>query len=195
MPLYPAPGIASVAVDEVAHSLGLPEAYQQTQSGTRFDLVGMWDPMSEPNPHHFLAWHKYRVGWIAQDEIACIDAPRQERVTLRPQETRGSGIQATVIRTGPSNAYVVEARFKLGLDGTLCNEGVLVYTVDSQVRNGGGPIYIHRSAPDDPARQVPCGTLHNAPFQPGQTFEDGQVKVTVVSRTGSTYVLDVTRKG
>ena len=67
--------IASVAVHEVAHSLGLPEAYQQTPSGTRFDLVGMWDPMSEPNPHHFLAWHKYRVGWIAQDEIACIDAP------------------------------------------------------------------------------------------------------------------------
>ncbi len=187
--------IASTANHEVAHSLGLPEAYQQTSSGTRFDLVGMWDPMSQPNRHHFLAWHKYRVGWIDQSQITCIDSPREAQVTLTPLESRG-GMKAVVVRTTPTQAYVIEARRKLGLDSNLCKEGVLVYTVDSQVENGGGPIQVQRAAEDVPGdERNRCDTLYNAPFQPGQTFEDANVKVSALSSTGSNYTVSVTRKG
>ncbi|CAN5285051.1 M6 family metalloprotease domain-containing protein [soil metagenome] len=187
--------IASTANHEVAHSLGLPEAYQQTSSGTRFDLVGMWDPMSQPNQHHFLAWHGYRLGWIEQGQITCIDSPRDAQATLTPLETR-AGMKAIVVRTTPTQAYVVEARRKLGLDSNLCKEGVLVYTVDSQVENGGGPIRVQRAAEDVPGEERNrCDTLYNAPFQPGQTFEDASVKVSVLATTGSSYTVAVTRKG
>ena len=187
--------IASIANHELAHSLGLPEAYQQTPDGTRFDLVGMWDLMSQPRQHHFLAWHGYRLGWIHQEQITCIDSPKRAQVTLMPVETIG-GMKAVVVRTAPSFAYVVEARRKLGLDANLCKEGVLVYTVDSQVDNGGGPILIQRAAEDVPGEERDrCGTLYNAPFQPGQTFEDGNVKVSVLSSSGSDYTVEVTRKG
>ncbi len=187
--------IASTANHELAHSLGLPEAYQQTSGGTRFDLVGMWDLMSQPNQHHFLAWHKYRLGWIEQAQVTCVDAPSQAQVTLSPLETRG-GMKAVVVRMSPSQAYVVEVRRKIGLDGNLCREGVLVYTVDSQVDNGGGPIRVQRAAEDvsGPDRDR-CDTLYNAPFEVGQTFEDASVRVAVVRSSGSDYVVDVTRKG
>ncbi len=187
--------VGATANHEVAHSLGLPEAYQQTPTGTRFDLVGMWDPMSQPNQHHFLAWHKYRLGWLNAAQLTCLDSPRQAQVTLTPLETAG-GMKAVVVRTTSSQAYVVEARRKLGLDGNLCKEGVLVYTVDSQVDNAGGPIVVQRAAADvaGPERDQ-CDTLYNAPFQPGQTFEDGNVKVSVLAAAGAGYSVDVTRKG
>ena len=186
--------VASTANHEVAHSLGLPENYQQSSEGTRFDLVGMWDPMSEPNRHHFHAWHKYRVGWIEQQQITCIDSPREAQVTLTPLETPG-GMKAAVVRTSPTQAYVVEARRRIGLDDNLCKEGVLVYSVDSQVENGGGPVRIQRAAEDVPGEERNrCGTLYNAPFQPGQAFEDGAVKVAVLSGVGSNYTVAVTRK-
>jgi len=185
--------IASIANHEVAHSLGLPEAYQQSITGTRFDLVGMWDLMSEPNEHHFLAWHKYRLGWIPPTQITCIDSPREAEAILTPVET-GAGMKAVVVRTTPSQAYVVEARRKIGLDGDLCNEGILVYTVDSQVDNGGGPVRIQLAVADVPEEQNRCGTLHNAPWQPGQTFEDANVRVSVVASSGFDYSVIVTRK-
>lgn len=186
--------IASIAVHELAHSLGLPENYQQTPGGTRFDLVGMWDPMSQPNQHHFHAWHKYRLGWLGSRQLVCIDSPREERVTLTPLE-RSGGTKAVLVRVTPTQAYVVEARRKLGLDENLCREGVLVYTVDSQVDNGGGPVRIHRAAEDVPGEeQIRCGTLYNAPFQPGQTFEDANVRVSVLASSGADYTVTVVRK-
>jgi M6 family metalloprotease-like protein len=186
--------IASVANHELAHSLGLPESYRQTSTGTSFDLVGMWDLMSEPNQHHFLAWHKYRLGWIEQSQVTCLDAAGQVQVTLTPVETP-RGMKAVVVRTGASNAYVVEVRRKIGLDANICREGVLVYTVDSQVDNGGGPIRVQRAAEDLPGEERQrCGTLYNAPFDVGQTFEDASVRVTVVRSSGSDYAVEVVRK-
>ncbi len=187
--------IASITNHELSHSLGLPETYQMTSGDTRRDLVGMWDLGNIPNQRHFLAWHKYRLGWIEQAQVTCIDAPRQEQVTLTPLETRG-GMKAVVVRTSPSWAYVVEARRRIGLDGNICHEGVLVYTVDSQVDNGGGPIRLFRAAEDVPGQvQQQCGILYNAPFQVGQTFEDASIRLTVVRSSGSDYVVEVTRKG
>lgn len=190
----PSQDIASTANHELAHSLGLPENYQQTATGTRFDLVGMWDAMSQPNQHHFHAWHKYRVGWIDQSQVACVEAPGQVRAALTPLEA-GGGTKMVVVRTAPSTAYVVEARRRLGLDGNLCKEGVLVYTVDSQVSNGGGPILIQRAAEDVPGEELNrCDTLYNAPYLPGQTFADANVRVTVSAASAIRYTVDVTRK-
>ena len=186
--------IPSVANHELGHSLGLPENYQQIPGGTRFDLVGMWDAMSQPNQHHFHAWHKYRLGWIDQSQVTCLEGPGQVSATLTPIEA-GGGTKLVVVRTGPSNAYVVEARRRLGLDANLCKEGVLVYTVDSQVSNGGGPVLIQRAAEDVPGEeQNRCGTLYNAPYVQGQTFEDANVRVTVSSATALRSTVEVTRK-
>jgi M6 family metalloprotease-like protein len=190
-PFQNIPGIAN---HELAHSLGLPENYQLISGGaTRFDLVGMWDLMSIPNQHHFLAWHKYRLGWLDQPQVECVDSPRTVQTSLSPIETPG-GMEAVVIRTAPSFAYVVETRRNIGLDGNLCREGVLIYTVDSQVDNGGGPVVVQRAGEDVPGPERDrCGTLYNAPFQPGQTFSDANVRISVLESSGSHFTVEVAR--
>ena len=151
-------------------------------------------PHADLEPPFGITWHKYRLGWIEQSQVTCLEAAGQVQVTLTPVETP-RGMKAVVVRAGTSNAYVVEVRRKIGLDANICREGVLVYTVDSQVDNGGGPIRVQRAADDVPgAERQRCGTLYNAPFEVGQTFEDASVRVSVVRSSGSDYAVEVVRK-
>jgi hypothetical protein len=70
-----------------------------------------------------------------------------------------------VVPTGPSTAFVIEARRRAGQDARLCEEGVLVYSVDALVHSGDGPIRVQPAQRDrDPDLVDSCGTLYNAPF-------------------------------
>lgn len=192
---------SSVANHEFVHSLGLPDLYYETDSVNHvaaFDAVGLWDPMSEPGPRHLFAWQKWRLGWLDDGQFTCLLAPGQLEETLTPLELPG-GKKAVVVQTGPSTAYVVEVRRRLGHDQALCVAGVLVYTVDSQVKNAGGAIRVQRARPDDDGQQNRCGgRLANAPFDVGPagvaTYEDAAVKVELLATDGSGYRVRVARK-
>jgi M6 family metalloprotease-like protein len=183
-----------VANHEFAHSLGLPDLYllNEATGEADFTLVGSWDPMSNPNERHVLGWHKWRLRWIDAQQIACLTAPGSLTAHLTPIAHPG-GVKIVVVPTSASTAYVVEARASGARDAGLCKEGVLIYTVDSQVRNGQGPIRVRRHAED--AGQHSCGLLHNAPFVVGSAYEDATIKVEVRPplRTGI-YHVEVTRK-
>lgn len=173
-----------VANHELTHSLGLPDLYLLNEATRQadFTLVGEWDPMSVPGPRHLLGWHKWRLGWIGADQIACLGAPGSLDAHLTPAAQAG-GVKLVVVQTAPSTAYLIEARASAGRE-RLCKEGVLVYTVDSQVRNGQGPVRVLPHRPDG----VPgsCGLLHEAPYPVGAVFQDASLRVEVLrpSRAG-----------
>ena len=187
---------AYVANHELTHSLGLPDVYYETDPTTHaaaFDAVGRWDPMSSPGPHHYLAWHKWKLGWLDPAQVACVPAHASVSDTVSPLE-RAGGLKMVVAQTSPSTAYVVETRRRLGLDSNLCEEGVLIYMVDSQVGNARGAVWVKRAAPDGSA-QNSCGLLYAAPFSPVQVYEDSAVRVDVLSlRPDGSYDVRVTRK-
>jgi hypothetical protein len=101
---------------------------------------------------------------------------------------------------GPSSAYVVEARRRIGEDSRLCDTGVLVYSVDAAVKSGYGPVRV-RSAQRDtsPVLFDRCGPLYNAPFDKAEgevaTFHDESAgfSVRVLSSGTSGYRVQVTR--
>jgi M6 family metalloprotease-like protein len=182
---------------ELTHSLGLPDLYYEiggNHNTVAFDAVGLWDPMSTPGPHHYLAWQKWKLGWLDSAQVACVPAHGSISDTISPLETAG-GLKMVVAQTSASTAYVVEVRRRLGRDSDLCREGVIVYTVDSQVANARGAVWVKPAAGDDP-RQANCGLLNAAPFVPGQIYEDAAVKVEVLApRPGeAAYDIRVTRK-
>jgi M6 family metalloprotease-like protein len=198
---------AGVVAHEIAHQFGLPDLYDAyAPPGTpNQEWVGSWDPMSSPFPvfPHVLAWHKLKLGWLGPQHVRCAYAGAPVTETITPlAQTPASGapdVKAIVAPVGPSSAYVVEAREPGGQDSRLCQNGVLVYTVDATVASGLGPVRLKaaRSPVPSLADNI-CRSLYDAPFDlgPGETsvFEDANVKVEVLHASASGYRVRVARK-
>jgi M6 family metalloprotease-like protein len=184
------PGAARVVNHEFMHSMGLPDLYYDDGS-TRG-----WDPMSSmpglpaiPRVH-LLGWHKWRLRWLDPTQLTCLSSPGMREETLTAIARQG-GKKLVVVPMSASSAYVVEARTKTGYDATICEEGVLVYDVDSRIaqaerRAGRGVIAIKgtRRCFDGGA-----GALHT-----GESFEDAAIKVEVLARDAGAFRVRVTRK-
>ncbi|MFN2469935.1 MAG: hypothetical protein ABR583_02895 [Gaiellaceae bacterium] len=193
---------AHVLEHETLHMFDLPDLYEvgvpTFPDFLRF--VGGWDPMSWVAPGaHPLAWHKWKLGWLGAGAIRCLDATGTLAETLTPLAVPG-GVKALVLKTGPSTAYVVEAREPLGKDAGLCDNGVLVYFVDATISSGAGPIRLRGgNAPPEPLEIARCGPRLDAPLDTGPievaTYEDKQagVKVEVLAATPEAYRVRVTR--
>jgi M6 family metalloprotease-like protein len=196
---------AGVVAHEIAHQFGLPDLYDfDAAPGTvNHTWVGGWDPMSSPNPvfPHMLAWHKLKLGWLGPQHVRCVGPGGQLTETITPlaQAPLSPDVKAIVVPLGPSSAYVVEAREPVGQDSRICQNGILVYTVDATIPSGHGPVRLKpaSSPAPGPADNI-CRVLYDAPFDvgPGETavFEDANVKVEVLLASGTGYRVRVTRK-
>lgn len=187
---------AHIVIHETGHLFGLPDLYE-VQIPELFEslrTVGGWDPMSWVAPGaHFLAWQKWKLGWLDPSQIACLTEAGSLEATVTPLESPG-GLKAVVISTAASTAYVVEVRRPIGEDSRLCDKGVLVYTVDATVASGFAPVRIKPAQSGfDLARIVQCGPLYDAAFDVGSKFREDGVSVEVLSASGNDYRLRVTR--
>jgi len=102
--------------------LGLPDLYDVSNPTywRLFRFAGGWDMMSWNSPgSHFVAWHKWKLGWLEPSELTCLEAPGDVTTTLVPLSRRG-GVKAVVVPTGPGTAYVVEARRRTGEQCDRC---------------------------------------------------------------------------
>jgi M6 family metalloprotease-like protein len=193
---------ANVLIHETGHDLGLPDLYDvpDPKFWSLFRFAGGWDMMSWNDPGaHFNAWEKWKLGWLDSSQLTCLDKPSEVTTTVTPLEHAG-GLKAVVVPLNSTSAYVVEARRKIGEDAVLCEEGVLVYKVDSSVKTGYGPVQVEAAQPDrsNDARDR-CGPLYNAPFNKatGEVahFEDAGagVSVQVLSSGSNGYRVRVAR--
>jgi M6 family metalloprotease-like protein len=140
-------------VHETSHLFGLPDLYNYTVSeDANLAAIGGWDLMGAlwgSAPDH-LAWHKWKMAWLDDWQVYCMDAPSQQTHTLTPLHTTG-GEKMVVVRTGPNRAVVAEYRAAGGpIDGVAgqvvspgCfRSGVLVYTVDADKVGGQDPVEV-----------------------------------------------------
>lgn len=190
---------------ELGHHLGLPDLSYKPDPQTPYDFtrVAGWDMQDNPagvfNGADYMAWNKWRLGWLDPAQIRGVTAPGTVTATVSPVETAG-GVKLMVAQTSPSFLYAVEVRRHKGNDvNSTCDEGVLVYTVDSTKRNGLAPKVVQPAKTGtDASRISTCGLKYAAPFDvgPGEvpTFEDANVKVEVLSTDGVNYRVRVTRK-
>ena len=172
-------------VHETAHSFGLPDLvlYDHPDWLEAHSLAGAWDCMSTNiiGPcGHFVTWHKWKIGWLADEEVDCMGLG-EFVIDLHTFDHPG-GIKTVVVPTSAGTAYVIEARRRTGFDAPHCEEGVLIYTVDANVRSGLGPIRVKR-AREDTEELHKCGPSHRAPFSPLEggvaTFQDAEAGLTV----------------
>ncbi|WP_328391381.1 M6 family metalloprotease domain-containing protein [Streptomyces sp. NBC_00400] len=186
----------NVLAHETGHVFDLPDLYHRPQSGKGdWDTyVGDWDLMGSqfglaPDP---FAWHKWKLGWIADSQVDCVDltspAPHSLRTLSAPEEPRAQRRpRLLVVRTGPDSALAIEARGAMGNDRSLCTEGVLVYRVRSETPSGSGPVQVLDGHPGTSA----CGgtsvypPLADAPLGVGESMDDVRdgVRIQVAGRT------------
>jgi hypothetical protein len=167
-------------VHEQLHVLGLPDL------GGR--AVG-WDTTSygleTPALTHLLGWHKWLLGWLDPAQLTCVSAPGTIEETLTPIAATG-GKKLVFVHVAPSFAYAVEVRRPIGYDRNACDEGVVVYSIDSQRTGYEDPVVLR-----GPRR---CGTITPGAFKTGAQHQDEHVKIEVLATNGRDYRVRVTKK-
>jgi len=127
-------GSFGVLCHEFGHLLGLPELYapgDHPQEG-----VGVWDLMGEgtwlghgEHPAQLSAWSKLQLGWVDVETIETSSVG----VTLPAIERTPRVLRIPAIADHPEEYYLLENRARIGADGSLPGEGLLVWHVDDRV--------------------------------------------------------------
>ncbi|MFJ6749796.1 M6 family metalloprotease domain-containing protein [Streptomyces sp. NPDC091266] len=186
----------NVLAHETGHVFDLPDLYHRPQDGKGdWDTyVGDWDLMGSqfglaPDP---FAWHKWKLGWLGDNEVDCAELTGSTLHTLRtlsapkePGDARRPRL--LVVRTGKDSALAIEARGAIGNDRSVCKEGVLTYRVHSATASGSGPVQV---LDGHPAGAACWGTsvyppLADAPLGVGESLADPEdgVRIQVTGRT------------
>ncbi|HUF77054.1 MAG TPA: M6 family metalloprotease domain-containing protein [Longimicrobiales bacterium] len=159
---------AFLTVHETGHLLGLPDLYLFNASTwlSSHAAVGMWDPMGWLGlGTHFVSWHKWKLGWLDEARVDCLGRATVERV-LVPFDAP-SGTQVLVIPLASTTATIVEVRRETGFDAPICEGGVLVYSVNTDVATGLGPIWVQSARADqrpDLSLGGACGPLYESSY-------------------------------
>ncbi|MFE7509773.1 M6 family metalloprotease domain-containing protein [Streptomyces sp. NPDC057540] len=181
---------------ENGHVFGLPDLYTADGGGT----VGHWDIMSEDwgANNDLLGWHKWKLGWLDNDQVSCASGPGTGDYSLTPLAVPGGPKLAFVPLSGTSG-YAVEVRSRDGNDEAVCDQGVLVYRVESDVDTGHGPVTVadsDRASGGCTRRANVHAELSDAPYGPGESFTDraNGIRITVLDEDDAgTYRVRITR--
>lgn len=185
---------AMILAHETGHALGLPDLYNvwTKPDGDWHPWIGGWDQMGNLyEGTGYTQWVRHKLGWLKKAGVTCVNkkgaaARAGTEVTLKGSASK-TGKQLVVVPTGKYTALGIEARFRTGLDTKLCDTGVLVYTVNTKVATGKGPMRIVRSGATDTG----CGPIGSGTFDRGEgevcSVVTNGVRVEVVGETETTY--------
>ena len=84
---------ANVLIHETGHILGLPDLYDVPNPTfwTLFRFAGGWDMMSWNDPGgHFLAWEKWKLGWLDASQLTCLGGPGELTTTITHSSAPGA---------------------------------------------------------------------------------------------------------
>jgi M6 family metalloprotease-like protein len=165
-------------IHESGHSMGLVDLYSAEWTEAEnylelFKFTGDFSVMGNVagvSPE-FLAYERWLMRWLDDDQIYCLQSG-SARVGLSPIEVPG-GIKAVMVPTGATTAVIVESRRALGYDEFMAEEGALVYTLDTSVYTGYGPIVVPSEDETDLLR-------YYAPLAAGESMTVGAVTITVL---------------
>ena len=140
---------------EITHTLGLVDLY--AFDGITSDYwsihryVGQFSYMGfsslESNSPGLLAWERWLLGWLDDNQIVCSESGSAEQ-KITPIENSG-GIKAVIVPISNRKVIVVESRRAIGLDKNTIKSGALVYTVDAGIESGFGPVKVFPAIDSD----------------------------------------------
>ena len=155
---------------ETGHLFGMEHPYNTPQTPP-YTIVNAspWDLMygMNANTPDFLAWSKWRQGWLDDTQVRCLDASQISRnpmvSLISPIERASTANKMVVIKINATQAITIESRRNEGADHVSASqEGVLVHIVDVSKLSNQGAYTIVEPA-DTPVipgiTALPAGTL------------------------------------
>jgi len=122
-------GNISVYCHEFGHMLGIPDLYARPENPGSEGL-GNWCAMSNQTPYgrpqHFGAWCKVQLGWLTP---AVLDPTVKQKLVLAPVNGSTNECFKILIRPDGSEYLLLENRRKTGFDGSLPDEGLLIWRI------------------------------------------------------------------
>ena len=149
-----------------------------------------------------LAWSRWQLGWLDEDQILCIHAP-YARFSLAPVAEPDAGAAMAAVPLSGHEVIVLESRRKTGFDlryedplphggrlvqPALLTEGVLVYTVDASIGSGDVPIRLLDDTGDRVVSDYPILAVGDRATVRGYI-------INVVADDGDTHTVTITRTG
>jgi M6 family metalloprotease-like protein len=156
---------AWILMHETGHLFGLPDLYDLgTASFPDFHrFVGGWDPMGWLQlGSSFSAWDQFKLLWLDETLMNCVGKGDVEETLT--SLTTGSGARGISVPVSANKALIAEVRDRTGVDAGLCDSGVLLYTVDSTIPTGQGPLRVINGGSN--RTNGACGILGDATFRP-----------------------------
>ncbi len=181
---------------EVGHMMGLIH---------QFDLRGdwgrtgypIWSAMANgtsPAPE-FMAWEKFLLGWFSDEQVRCIENFDQGAFTSKLTSLSASdeGAKTILVKQTEDRILVIESRRTSDL-GMLSKEeeGVLVYTIDTNKRSGEGATSLVFNSAKTRRLSNGAGGLVGT-LQAGESITSGGVKVEVLHSDSSGDIIKVSK--
>lgn len=177
---------------ETGHNLGLPDLYAYQYDPANYDDIhrfvggfGLMGLISGSAPEYF-AFERWQLGWLDDSQIVC--QLSSDQTTLSAIEKPG-GTKAVIVPLTDSVAIVVESRRPIGYDQGLVKSGALVYTVNTSIYTGEGPLVVYPILENDPYRE-------QSPLAEGESIVLENVTITVLDATdeGDTVQVSITER-
>lgn len=134
--------LAGTIVHETGHTFSLPDLYDTGDALGHSRYIGKWDPMGDADGEEFgttvefMGWHLWRLGWIDDEQVTCLDPTSRVDVTLDALTRHGSSVIA-VVPTSDHRAVVIESRKAERFNAGIPRPGLLVYVVWTDSGSGG----------------------------------------------------------
>lgn len=178
-------------VHEIGHSFGLPHPLAQGR-GYVWNVM-FWEIVPAPD---LFGWEKFKLRWIEPSQVDCLAAIPADVVTnyLEATSIASANSKLAVLKLSDTKALVIESRRKSELDDLLpSEEGILVYTVETNLGSNKGPIKIvSNGAPahfhKKTGNQLMVGTLRQ-----GESVIAEGVKVTVLKHAKNGDFISISR--
>ncbi len=130
---------------ETGHMFGLTDV-RDTSDPTNQDSsdLGVFDLMNSMVAPELLAWHRFLLGLLNDDQVRCVAGSSITTHLLVPVEKITTDTKMVVVPVSKYKAIIVESRRNLGYDtslGTL-SEGAIIYTLDTTIPYRKSPLKI-----------------------------------------------------
>lgn len=134
-----------VIVHEMNHLLGVADLYVYGPDG--------WWQGKSPGPFgqqaylyssstDSLGWNRWINGWISDERVTCRSIAKTSENLLMSPRSGSTGAELFITKLSDTQVLVVEALTASSADSKTYPQSLLVYTVDSSIKMGEGPVRI-----------------------------------------------------